>query len=160
MTQSNHILLVESDANLSMVVADYLRSKSYTVDTAKDGQEAWELIPKRHYDIVLSNITMPNMNGYELLKLIRSAFATLPVVFISDKKDNDSIIRAYELGCDDYIFKPFSINILTYQIEAILRRCQNGNTQKQTEFDLGDVHFDSVRQTLGEHHLSTRENEL
>lgn len=160
MTQSNHILLVESDANLSMVVADYLRSKSYTVDTAKDGQEAWELIPKRHYDIVLSNITMPNMNGYELLKLIRSAFATLPVVFISEKKDNDSIIRAYELGCDDYIFKPFSINILTYQIEAILRRCQNGNTQKQTEFDLGDVHFDSVRQILGEHHLSTRENEL
>ena len=160
MTQSNHILLVESDANLSMVVADYLRSKSYTVDTAKDGQEAWELIPKRHYDIVLSNITMPNMNGYELLKLIRSAFATLPVVFISEKKDNDSIIRAYELGCDDYIFKPFSINILTYQIEAILRRCQNGNTQKQTEFDLGDVHFDSVRQTLGEYHLSTRENEL
>lgn len=160
MTQSNHILLVESDANLSMVVADYLRSKSYTVDTAKDGQEAWELIPKRHYDIVLSNITMPNMNGYELLKLIRSAFATLPVVFISEKKDNDSIIRAYELGCDDYIFKPFSINILTYQIEAILRRCQNGNTQKQTEFDLGDVHFDSVRQTLGEQHLSTRENEL
>ena len=160
MTQSNHILLVESDANLSMVVADYLRSKSYTVDTAKDGQEAWELIPKRHYDIVLSNITMPNMNGYELLKLIRSAFATLPVVFISEKKDNDSIIRAYELGCDDYIFKPFSINILTYQIEAILRRCQNGNAQKQTEFDLGDVHFDRVRQTLGEHHLSTRENEL
>ena len=94
MTQSNHILLVENDANLSMVVADYLRGKSYTVDTAKDGQEAWELIPKRHYDIVLSNISMPNMNGYELLKLIRSAEATLPVVFISEKKDKDSIISA------------------------------------------------------------------
>jgi DNA-binding response OmpR family regulator len=137
MTQSNHILLVESDANLSMVVADYLRSKSYVVDTAKDGQEAWELIPRRHYDIVLSNITMPNMNGYELLKLIRSAYATLPVVFISEKKDKDSIIRAYELGCDDYIFKPFSIDILTYQLEAILRRCQYGDSKNQTEFDLG-----------------------
>ena len=62
----NHILLVESDANLSIVVADYLRSKSYVVDTAKDGQEAWDLIPKRHYDIVMSNITMPHTNGYEL----------------------------------------------------------------------------------------------
>ena len=160
MNQSNHILLVESDANLRIVVADYLRSKSYMVDTAKDGQEAWELIPKRHYDIVLSNVSMPNMNGYELLKLIRSAEATLPVVFISEKKDKDSIIRAYELGCDDYIFKPFSIDILTYQIEAILRRCQYGDNKNKTEFDLGGMHYDSVRQTLGDQHLSTKENEL
>jgi DNA-binding response OmpR family regulator len=103
---------------------------------------------------------MPNMNGYELLKLIRSAYATLPVVFISEKTDKDCIIRAYELGCDDYIFKPFSIDILTYQLEAILRRCQYGDSKNKTEFDLGGVHYDSVRQTLGEHHLSTRENEL
>jgi DNA-binding response OmpR family regulator len=160
MTQSNHILLVESDANLSMVVADYLRSKSYAVDTAKDGQEAWELIPKRHYDIVLSNITMPHINGYELLKLIRSSFTNLPVVFISEKQDKDSIIRAYELGCDDYIFKPFSIDILTYKIEAILRRCQQNGSHNETEFDLGGLHYNSVRQILGEQHLSTRENEL
>lgn len=157
---ANHILLVESDANLSMVVADYLRSKSYIVDTAKDGQEAWDLIPKRHYDIVLSNITMPHINGYELLKLIRSSDALLPVVFISDKKDKDSIIRAYELGCDDYIFKPFSIDILTYQIEAILRRCQHDESSQKKEFDLGGLHYDSVRQTLGDQHLSTKENEL
>ena len=160
MTQTNHILLVESDANLSMVVADFLRSKSYVVDTAKDGQEAWELIPRRHYDLVLSNIAMPHLNGYDLLKLVRSSFATLPFVFISEKKDKDSILRAYELGCDDYIFKPFSIDILTYQIEAILRRCQHHSSKNQNEFDLGGIHFDSVRQLLGEQHLSTRENEL
>ena len=160
MTQTNHILLVESDANLSMVVADFLRSKSYVVDTAKDGQEAWELIPRRHYDLVLSNIAMPHLNGYDLLKLVRSSFATLPFVFISEKKDKDSILRAYELGCDDYIFKPFSIDILTYQIEAILRRCQHHSSKDQNKFDLGGIHFDSVRQLLGEQHLSTRENEL
>jgi DNA-binding response OmpR family regulator len=160
MNQTNHILLVENDANLNMVVADYLRGKSFTVDTAKDGQEAWELIAKRHYDMVLTNITMPHINGYELLKLIRSAFATLPVVFLSEKKDKDSIIRAYELGCDDYILKPYSIDVLVYQIEAILRRCQYSENKNQTYFELGGLHFDSVRQTLGEHHLSTKENEL
>ena len=160
MNQTNHILLVENDANLNMGVADYLRGKSFTVDTAKDGQEAWELIAKRHYDMVLTNITMPHINGYELLKLIRSAFATLPVVFLSEKKDKDSIIRAYELGCDDYILKPYSIDVLVYQIEAILRRCQYSENKNQTYFELGSLHFDSVRQTLGEHHLSTRENEL
>jgi DNA-binding response OmpR family regulator len=110
--------------------------------------------------MVLTNITMPHINGYELLKLIRSAFATLPVVFLSEKKDKDSIIRAYELGCDDYILKPYSIDVLVYQIEAILRRCQYSENKNQTYFELGGLHFDSVRQTLGEHHLSTRENEL
>lgn len=160
MNSTSHILLVECDANLNMVVADYLRSKSYIVDTAKDGQEAWELIPKRHYDIVLSNITMPHMSGYELLKLIRSSFANLPVVFLSEKQDKDSIIRAYELGCDEYIFKPFSIDILTYKIEAILRRCHRNDAKNQTEFDLGGLHYDSVRQMLGDQHLSTRENDL
>jgi DNA-binding response OmpR family regulator len=160
MEKTNRILLIESDANLNMVVADYLRGKSYIVDTAQNGEEAWELIPKRHYDIVLSNITMPNLNGYQLLKLIRSSFATLPVVFISEKQDKDSIIRAYEMGCDDYIFKPFSIDILTYKIEAILRRCQAHEGKNKTEFMLGELHYDSIAQTLDGHHLSTRENDL
>ena len=160
MVKVNHILLVESDVNLSMVVADYLRSKSYTVDTARDGQEAWELIPLRHYDMVLTTLTMPHINGYELLKLIRSAYPVLPVVIISDKSDRDSILRAYNLGCDDYILKPYSIDILTCKIEAILRRCQYNDLLNQTEFELGQVHFDSVRQLLGAQHLSTRENDV
>jgi DNA-binding response OmpR family regulator len=160
MNQGSHILLVENDANLNMVVADYLRDKSYNVEAVSDGQEAWELLPKRHYDIVLMNITLPNISGFELIKLIRSTFADLPVVFISEKKDKDSIIRAYKLGCDDYIFKPFSVDILCYKIEAILRRCQIGKTENKTEFELGGVYFDSVRQLLGEQHLSTKENEL
>jgi DNA-binding response OmpR family regulator len=160
MVKVNHILLVESDVNLSMVVADYLRSKSYTVDSARDGQEAWELIPLRHYDMVLTTLTMPHINGYELLKLILSAYPALPVVIISDKSDRDSILRAYNLGCDDYILKPYSIDILTCKIEAILRRCQYNDLLNQTEFELGQMHFDSVRQLLGAQHLSTRENEV
>lgn len=160
MVKVNHILLVESDINLSMVVADYLRSKSFTVDTAKDGQEAWELISLRHYDMVLTTLTMPHVNGYELLKLIRSSYPLLPVIIISDKTDKDSILQAYSLGCDDYIQKPYSIDILTCKIEAILRRCQQNDHLNQTEFELGQMHFDSVRQLLGDQHLSTRENEV
>jgi DNA-binding response OmpR family regulator len=160
MNKNSHILLVESDANLNMVVADYLCSKAYTIDTAKDGQEAWDLISKRRYDIILTNINMPQINGYDLLKLVRSSFINLPIIVISDKKDKDSIIRAYELGCDDYIIKPFSIDILTYKIEAILRRCQAAKLKDNTTFDLAELQFDAARQTLGVQHLSTKENEL
>ena len=77
-TMQTNILLVEDDANLSTVLADYLRSKEYIVEIANNGKEAWELIGIKHYDIILSDITMPKMNGFELLKLVRDQYP-LPV---------------------------------------------------------------------------------
>ena len=77
-TLQTNILLVEDDASLSTVLADYLRSKGYTVETASNGREAWELILIKHYDLIISDIMMPKMNGYELLKLIRAQYSHLP----------------------------------------------------------------------------------
>jgi two-component system response regulator VanR len=71
MRTQTSILLVEDDVNLSTVLADYLRSKEYNVEQANNGVEAWELISIKHYDLIISDIMMPKMNGYELLKLIR-----------------------------------------------------------------------------------------
>lgn len=159
-TLQTNILLVEDDASLSTVLADYLRSKGYTVETASNGREAWELILIKHYDLIISDIMMPKMNGYELLKLIRAQYSHLPVIMLSAKTDRDDIIAAYDLGCDDYMTKPFSMDILICKMEAILRRFRLINESEQTEWQLGDMVFDSVRQQLGETHLSTRENDL
>ena len=155
-----NILLVEDDANLSTVLADYLRSKEYFVEIASNGKEAWELIAIKHYDLILSDITMPKMNGFELLKLVRDQYHFLPVVMLSSKTGRDDIIRAYGLGCDDYVTKPFSMDILICKIEAILRRCNIGQETAQTEWQLGGLVYDSVRQQLGKQHLSSRENDL
>ena len=160
MTKQTNILLVEDDASLSTVLADYLRSKGYTVETSVNGREAWELILIKHYDLIISDIMMPRMNGYELLKLIRSQFSELPVVMLTAKTDRDDIMHAYELGCDDYVTKPFSMDILICKIEAVLRRCRHSQETDQTEWQLGEVTFDSVRQVLGEYHLSSRETDL
>ena len=100
------------------------------------------------------------MNGFELLKLVRDQYPFLPVVMLSAKTGRDDIIRAYGLGCDDYVTKPFSMDILICKIEAILRRCYLRQETEQTEWQLGDVVFDSVRQQLGEQHLSSRENDV
>ncbi len=159
-TIQTNILLVEDDASLSTVLADYLRSKGYTVETAHNGKEAWELILIKHYDLIISDIMMPKMNGYELLKLIRAQYSHLPVIIVSAKTDRDDIISAYNLGCDDYMTKPFSMDILICKIEAVLRRARMTHESEQTEWQLGDIVFDSVRQLLGETHLSTRENDL
>ena len=100
------------------------------------------------------------MNGFELLKLIRELQTPLPVIMLTAKTDRDDVIRAYDLGCDDYMTKPFSMDILICKIEAVLRRYRLGQETSQTEWQLGDVFFDSVRQQLGKQHLSSRENDL
>lgn len=155
-----NILIVEDDVNLSTVLADYLRSKNYTVEQANNGSEAWDLMLIKHYDLVISDIMMPKMNGYELLKLIRQKYEKQPVIMLSAKTDRDDIIRAYELGCDDYVTKPFSMDILICKIEALVRRCRLYMETELTEWILGDIKFDSVRQQLGDKHLSSRENDL
>jgi DNA-binding response OmpR family regulator len=133
-TLQTNILLVEDDASLSTVLADYLRSKGYTVETASNGREAWELILIKHYDLIISDIMMPKMNGYELLKLIRAQQTPLPVIIVSAKTDRDDIIAAYNLGCDDYMTKPFSMDILICKIEAVLRRARMTHESEQTEW--------------------------
>lgn len=158
-TQTN-ILLVEDDVNLQTVLADYLRSKDYVVEQASNGAEAWDLIMIKHYDLVISDIMMPKTNGYELLKLIRQKSEKLPVIMLSAKTNRDDIIRAYELGCDDYVTKPFSMDILICKIDAVVRRCRMSSASEQTAWPLGELMFDSVRQQLGDKHLSSRENDL
>lgn len=158
-TQTN-ILLVEDDVNLQTVLADYLRSRDYVVEKANNGVEAWDLIMVKHYDLVISDIMMPKKNGYDLLKLIRQKYDQLPVIMLSAKTDRDDIIRAYDLGCDDYVTKPFSMDILICKIEAIMRRIRVSHASEQTEWQLGELLFDSVRQQLGDRHLSSRENDL
>lgn len=160
MTTINHILLAEDDVNLSTVLADYLRSRDFQVTTAADGQEAWETLSKKHFDVLLTNISMPKMNGWQLIKTVRDSNQQLPIIIISAKTDREDIIRGYQLGCDDYLTKPFSMDILICKIEAILRRYRMGNQTNEMEFDLSGLHFDAVRQTLGDRRLSSRENEL
>lgn len=159
-TMQTNILLVEDDASLNTVLADYLRSKDYTVETASNGKEAWELILIKHYDLIISDIMMPRMNGFELLKLIRTQYQELPVIMLTAKTDRDDIIHAYDLGCDDYVTKPFSMDVLICKIEAVLRRFRLTKESEQTEWQLGELVFDSVRQQLGNQHLSSRENDL
>lgn len=160
MATMNHILLVEDDLNLSTVLADYLQSKEYQVTTAANGQEAWELLSHKHFDILLTDISMPKKNGWQLMKSVRESGMLIPIIVLSAKTDREDIIRGYQLGCDDYLTKPFSMDILICKIEAILRRYRMASQTDEMEFDLNGLHFDAVRQTLGDKRLSSRENEL
>jgi DNA-binding response OmpR family regulator len=160
MKEKTNILICEDDINLSSIVADYLRNNDYVVDIAKDGKEGLEKCMNSHYDICLLDIMMPNMNGFDMLQQLRANGRELPVIIISGRASKEDIINGYKLGCDDYITKPVSMDILIWKIEAILRQVKEKNENKLVHFQLGNLYFDSVKQTLGDVHLSPRENDL
>lgn len=160
MVITTNILIAEDDINLSTVLVDYLQSKGYMAKAVTNGQDAWEMLSKQHFDMLLTDISMPKGNGWQLLKNLRDSQNDIPVIIITAKSDREDIIKGYQLGCDDYMTKPYSMDILICKIEAILRRVNVGDLSDEMQFDLCGIHFDAVRQTLGDRHLSSRENEL
>lgn len=155
------ILLCEDDIVLGSLLADYLQRMNFEVDHCANGEEGLAHFQKRHYDLCLSDINMPQKDGFELLEQVRSMGSEVPVIFLTERKANEDIVRAYELGCDEYLSKPCPMDILLCKIRAIMRRCNLNRKNAEVTFDLGNgVHFDSIHQTLGDKHLSARESDL
>jgi len=155
-----HILLCEDDANLASVTVEYLRSEGFEVDHAMNGEEGLEYLQITNYDLCLLDVMMPNKDGITMLRELRASGKTLPVIIVSERGEKEDIILGFQTGCDDYVVKPFSMDILICKIRAILRRMQWNEDTQQTIFQVGDTTFDAVRQILGDRHLSTRENDL
>lgn len=114
------ILVVEDEEKLRNLIISYLSDK-YNIFEAQDGEEALQIFKEEHIDLVISDVMMPNMDGWELLKHIRSTSA-VPYILLTAVDDEVSQIKGYDLAVDDYITKPFSLNILTKKVDAIFRR--------------------------------------
>ena len=155
------ILLCEDDISLGSLLADFLHRLNFDVELCNNGEEGLKRFQQRAFDICLLDINMPQMNGFEMLEEIRKTGNEVPVIFLTERRATEDIIRAYNLGCDDYLIKPCPMDILLCKIKAIMRRCHLTTKNSEVEFDLGNgVHFDSVRQMLGGEHLAARESEL
>lgn len=115
------ILIVEDDRNMRLLTSARL-SNTYTVLSACDGMEALEQIHKGGVDLVISDIMMPRMDGYELLKTIREEGYTMPYLLLTAKESIDAKQQGFELGTDDYMTKPFSSDELLWRVAALLRR--------------------------------------
>ena len=157
---STRILIIDGDISLSTVLRDYLVSRGYQAAMEPMGREALSRLSSEHWDIVLMELQGLGMNGYELLKGIRHRLPKLPIFILSSRSDREDQMRAFELGADDYILKPFSMDLLICRIEAVLRRIRAYEENRQKVFQLGTHIFDSVHQSLDGAHLSSRESDL
>lgn len=154
------IIVCDADLSLATVLTDYLASRDYEAEYLSDGRQLLQTLQAAHYDLVLLDIQQEGLNGFQLLKDLRREHALLPVIVLTAKTDRESQLRAFQLGCDDYQFKPFTMDILICRIEAILRRVRAQEENRQRVFTLGDKVFDSVHQTLDGQHLSGRQSEI
>ena len=135
------ILVVEDDRNMRLLTAARLEDM-YTVVCANDGIEAMEEIHKGGIDLIIADIMMPRMDGYELLKTIREEGYTTPFLMLTAKEALEDKQKGFSLGTDDYMTKPFSSDELMWRTQALLRRADIAQSKK---VEIGSVTVDSAK---------------
>lgn len=118
------ILVVEDDRALNGLISSSLRDNGYEVKSCYDGVQALNELENAHYSMIITDIMMPRMDGFELAESVRILDKTTPIIFMSAKDDKPSKLYGYKLGIDDYVTKPFDVDVLVMKVSAILRRAQ------------------------------------
>jgi len=116
------LLLLEDDTQLSEIIAEYLEENGCTIVVASDGQEAIDKIYEERFDILLLDVKVPYINGFDLLSKIRADGNETPAIFLTSLNSMDDLSRAFESGCDDYLKKPFELRELLLRVKTISKR--------------------------------------
>lgn len=124
------ILVVEDNKNLRKLMVTYLRESNYETLEAEDGQAALEVIDKNHVDLIICDIMMPNMDGYELSKELRNANYMLPILMVTAKDSIDDKREGFLSGVDDYMVKPVDMDEMILRVGVLLRRANIVNQRK------------------------------
>ncbi len=125
------ILIAEDDRELRKLFSRVLTKNGYTVKEVSDGQEALDALENDYYDLILSDIMMPVMDGYELVRLLRETGNTTPVLMVTAKDAFDDMRLGFLSGTDDYMIKPINVNEMVLRVGALLRRAQMINERRQ-----------------------------
>jgi DNA-binding NarL/FixJ family response regulator len=169
------ILVVDDDLGTRLSISDYLELSGYSVITADDGQEALAMVEEYHPDLIVTDIVMPRMNGYELVRRVRQqpAFRLLPVILLTARTKTQERILGYQSGCDLYLPKPFELEELAAAIRNLLERSQIiqseyrfshkenlGNSTSTKAVDAHNPLFTQIQQSQIVSSLTSREQEV
>ena len=163
---NNRVLVVEDDKNLGKVLTDYLTSKNYLVQLAEDGEIGFDFFTNNDYDIIILDVMMPKKDGFSLAKDIRKMNKDIPIIFLTAKSHKENIIKAFNLGADDYLTKPFSIEELLLRMDAVLKRTVKiDKIELDDNFTIGSYAFHHKQNLLisssgTNYKLTTKENDL
>lgn len=134
------ILVAEDDKDLNKYVCTCLRNAGYEAISCADGREAVDALEVEHPDMLLSDIMMPRMDGYELAECAKLVNDKLPIIFMTAKDDKVSQMRGYRAGIDDYVIKPFDMDVVLMKISALLRRVR---IEEEKQISIGNFTMNS-----------------
>lgn len=134
------ILIVEDEPNMRLGLKDNLEFEGYEVDVAEDGETGLNKISENIYNLVLLDVMLPKMSGFDVCKKVRKKGSNTPIILLTAKGEEIDKVLGLELGADDYVTKPFSLRELLARIKAILRRSDNStNEQKPVDIEIGRI---------------------
>lgn len=161
------VLLAEDDPNLGKILKTYLEAKDFEVDLFVNGEEALLGFHKNtEYQILVLDVMMPVMDGFTLANNVRKTDKVIPIIFLTAKSLEEDKLKGFEMGGDDYITKPFNMELLLARINAIVRRIHNVYDEKveKTDYHIGDFVFEYNHQRLNykgnEQKLTSKEADL
>ena len=154
------ILVVEDEPNMQIGLKDNLEFEQFEVTIAKDGQDGLDVILRESFDLIILDVMMPKMSGFDVCKAARNKGISTPIIFLTAKGEEIDKVLGLELGADDYITKPFSIRELVARVKAILRRVDSMDKATATPQDSGPLtlgyltvdftHYTAIHENDGE----------
>lgn len=165
MATTTRIFLCEDDESLGGLLRDFFESKGFDTDLFHNGEEGINSFRQGKYDLCILDVMMPKIDGFAVAQRIRKIDEGTPIIFLTAKTMKDDVLRGFEVGADDYIRKPFSLDELLVRIEVILRRIRGNENKVMPFYRIGKFLFDTQNQILtfeGEEpiRLTTKENAL
>lgn len=162
------VLLVEDEETLALIIKDTLEGQGFAIRLAENGEEGIEKFFGQKPDVLVADVMMPRMDGFEMVRRIRRQDKQTPVLFLTARSATSDVVEGFELGGNDYLKKPFGMQELIVRIKALLGRASNYSApEKQTsvtEFEIGRYRFNAITQRLSylgnETELSYRESEI
>ena len=159
----DEVLIIEDEEAILLALEDDLRAEGYEVATATDGPAGLRMAEEHAYDLIVLDIMLPGMNGFEVCKRLRQARVTTPILILTAKSQEIDKVLGLELGADDYVTKPFSRRELLARVKAILRRgAESPPAMESCRFGDVEVDFNKYEARKGGHpvHLTRREYAL
>lgn len=163
MPERSRILVVDDETQISRVLKTTLTAQGYEVKTAGDGEAGFDAAIDWHPDLIVTDLSMPGMNGVELCRAVRER-SPIPIIVLSVRGEEKHKVEALDAGADDYVTKPFSVNELLARVRANLRRVAAGETISSEPIQEGDFYINTesrqIRVAGKEIHLTPKEFEL
>lgn len=144
--QNRRILIIDDDADLSMIISDMLESKGFEVKCAENSEQGFDLLSESSFELILLDINLPDSSGFDVCRQLREV-SNVPVIFASARTSETDRITGFDIGGDDYLPKPYSMKELLSRINALLRRTY-GNIDKEKTVTFGDVTVNITARTV------------